>query len=329
MKNIKGNIVFTMLLFLLCSASSYANWPVRDTLILDGDTIYIEKREKIVNLDSLQEELNEDIVTKRIPQHRLSMAFGVGWNQTVGNFHSAYQSYVPLDNFMGIKNSNIGNITPSVSIGCRLWNRPMKQGECQLSMRTGLAYNQISIYSTQMDEKNFQQDSIIKLDYVDDLLLLEYFTIFDTTDQGIIGELDTAIVNTERGLNRFNTWDIPLKLRVTYLLNATKISLFAEAGVIYRYIQSSNQSKTDNYIVNQSADYVRFDKSKFHANHIISPILTLGSGFHFIERSLIEKHWSLELSITTAMPSRTINREAYFSLKTWNYSFAFAVSRIF
>lgn len=329
LQNIKSNVVLAALLFVLMPTASIASWPVADTIIIDGDTIYIEKRERTLNVDSLQEEANDDVITKRIPQHRFSMALNMGWNSTIGTFQSAYESYQPLDNFIDRKNSHKGNISPSLDIGIRFWGTVMEKGELHLSVHSGIQYNEINIFSSQMDQSPFAHDSIFQLMYLDSQLQLEYFNIFDTTDQGIIGELDTAIVKTEQSLNYFQTWDIPFKLRATYLFPNTQISLFAEAGVIYRVVQSSGQTKRDNYLVNAKAEFRRFEKNLFQPDDIITPIFSVGSNYHLSEKGLAEKHWSIHVAATVTLPSRALNPEAFYILQARSFMLSAGLRRTF
>lgn len=329
LQKIKSNVVIAALLFVLMPNLSNASWPVADTIIVDGDTIYIEKKEKVLNLDSLQEKADDDVITKRIPQHRYSMALNAGWNSTIGTYQSAFESYQPLDNFIDRKKSHKGNFSPALDIGFRFWGTEMKRGELHLSVHSGIQYNEINIYSSQMDESPFAHDSIFQLMHLDNQLQLEYFNIFDTTDQGIIGELDTAIVKTEQSLNYFQTWDIPLKLRATYLLPNSQISLFVEAGVLYRVVQSSGQTKTDNYLVNSKAEFRHFEKNLFQPSDIITPVFSFGTNYHFNDKRIVEKHWSMHFGVTVALPFRALNPEAFYMMQVRSFMLSAGIRRTF
>ncbi len=326
----KSNIVLTILLFAFWTPlMSFSSWPARDTLILDGDTIYIEKRERVVDLDSLQEKGNEDVAKKKINQHRFSLALDASYNQTVGAFASSYKSLIPLDNFIDREKSHMSNFSPGADIGFTVWRAQLKSAELQLSAHLGFRYNEIKVKTTKLDERVFNKDSLIQLDYIDNRLLLEYFTIFDTTDLGVIGELDTAVVDVRQSVMRYRTWDVPFKICIAYRPLNSKISLYADAGILYRRLSPSNQEKTDLYLVNEQAEFVRFDRTNFRTQHVLSPMFTLGSTYHFIQKDLNEKHWSMSLSATSCMPARTLNPEGYTSVNIRNYMFSFAVRRIF
>lgn len=328
--HIKSNIAHAVLLFLfLVPLFGQASWPVRDTLILDGDTIYIEKRQRTVNLDSLQEKLNHDIIEKRVPQHRLSLAAQLGWNQTIGTFHSNYQSLAPLNNFMEKVNSRKGNLAYGLDVGYRFWDAPAKSGTVHLSGHAGLRYNEINIMSMQLDENALAHDSIIGLQYINNRLELHYFTIFDTTDMGIIGELDTAFVQTSEALTYFKTWDIPLKLRATYHLSNTPVCVFGEVGFVYRKIVAQGQTIANNYLVNHSADWDRFDKMYFRPQDIITPMFSIGMEILLGKKGIVSKHWSVNACLTSCLPSRAINPEGYFNIQTQNYVFSAALRRTF
>lgn len=320
----------TLLFFiLLIPQFLIASWSVRDTIILDGDTVYIEKRQRIVRLDSLQDAHSSDYLEKKIKQHRFSLGVQGALNQSVGSFQSAYETYTPLNNFMEKKKSVKNNFSPSLHLSYRIWETSLSQGELQLSLRTGLALNEVKINSLELNELEFARDSLIQLYYLDNQLQLEYFTIFDTTDQGIIGELDTVAIGVTEFTTRLRAVEIPFLIYLNYRLPNVKWAVEGGIGILYRRILSDGQALSDNYLVNSSADYRKFDRSFFHPQHGFTPVFSLGFAYHFIQNSLWEKHWALGLHITGSYPARALNPEDYFKMRHRSQSLALSICRTF
>jgi hypothetical protein len=327
---LKSNVVFTALLFLFMpSASAVSSWSVRDTLIIDGDTISIERRHRKLNIDSLQQQSSEDLVTRIKLDHPWSLALNTGWNQTVGTYQSNYARYKPLDDFMQRPNSRKGNVSVGLDAGYAIWYRQVKQGELLLSGHVGIAYNEINITTSAVDTKSFEQDSIIGLKYLDNQLQLHYFTIFDTTKHGVIGELDTLMLPVNKQQTYITTLDIPIRLRVTYRPSLTNLAVFGEIGIVYRQLQQKGKSIQDYYLVNEAAEYRIFDKQHFSTQNILSPMFSIGAGYHFIKNSLLEKHWSVYITLTSYLPDRAINPEGYFALHNRNQLVHVSVRRTF
>jgi hypothetical protein len=327
---LKSNVVITALLFVFMpSASAVASWPVRDTLIIDGDTISIERRHRKLNVDSLQEKSIQDLVTRKKIEHPWSVALNAGWNQTIGSYQSNYASYKPLDDFMQRPNSRVGNVSVGMDVGCAIWHRPVKQGELLLTGHIGIAYNEINITTSSVDTKSFEEDSIIGLKYLDNQLQLHYFTIFDTTQHGIIGELDTLMLPVNKRHTHITTLDIPVRLRVTYRPSLTNLAVFGEIGIVYRQLQQKGQSIQDYYLVNEEAEYRIFDRHHFSTQNMLSPMFGIGAGYHFIKKSLLERHWSVYVTLTSYLPDRAINPEGYFTLHNRNQLVHLSIRRNF
>ncbi|HEY8404401.1 MAG TPA: hypothetical protein VIK71_07295 [Flavobacteriales bacterium] len=327
---LKSNVVTATLLFLFALTNQvFASWPPRDTLILDGDTIAIERRHRKLNLDSLQEKSLHDIRTEKKLKHPWSLALSTGWNQTVGTYQSNYIRYKPLDDFMNQPNSRQGNISLGWDGGCAIWHHPVKQGELLFTGHAGIAYNEINITTSSFPLQLLEQDSILGLKYLDNQLQLHYFTIFDTTDHGIIGEPDTLVLPVKKHLTHISTWDIPIRLRITYRPSITNLAVFGEIGVVYRKLRQRGQTAHDYYLVNDQAEYRVFEKDYFSSQNFLSPMFSIGAGYHFIKHCLLEKHWSVYLTLTCYLPDRALNPEGYFTLHSRSQLVHLSIRRTF
>ena len=314
-------MLFLLLLPVTLSAINCAS----DTLILDTDTIFFEKREKRIHLDSLQEESADDIRNQRKNQHRFSLLIEGGWNQSIGNFQSSFPNLTPLDNFIKQNTSRISNFTPAIHLGYRIWQMPTKSGAIALSGHGGIRYNQINIHTTQLQPEELQKDSIIKLEYIDKHLELIYFTIFDTTEQGIIGELDTLRLNTSQSRIHFKTIDFPLALRFTHQPSFSALSWFVQAGMVYRKLLTYQSRTTDNYLINEQAEYRIFHQSYFLSKNILIPQFSVGANIKLTTSSKQKDRWHLSVCYSMNLPARSLNPEGFFSVHQRNNTLSFGI----
>lgn len=324
----KSNIpVGILLLSFLLPFHSFASWAVRDTIILDGDTVFIAKRERVLNIDSLQTNQENDIITKKTHQYRSSIGIEGGFSRSIGSFQSAYENLEPLDNFIHHQKSKDSSPILGIDFGYCLQGIHTSHGNLFTTLHTGLRYHTLRIHSSVLNESQFTQDSLISLEYIDQELFLHYFTIFDSTSEGIIGEIDTTIIQTQRVQNSFKTLDIPFKVRVTFQPMESPVSFFGEIGVLYRILQSHGREISHNYLVNSQSEIQRFDNSVFTPSNFFTPIAGFGLNYHFTDKGYLSKHWSVGLSCTATFPFRTVNPEGYFNIKSRSSSLFISIRK--
>lgn len=262
-----------MLLFLFGNLRSEV--AVRDTIILDGEKIYIEKSEVVADLDSLREEASDDIRRQQKKSSFLELALEAGIHTTWSRFGTSVNNQQTLDGFMGRKKSVVLNPDFGADIGIYLYRLPTSSGEKKLSLQTGVFRNQMCFKSTQMDASQLEQDSIIRFYRTGETVNLEYFTVFDWGPP-IIGEADTLQVNLSRNTTKVTTTEFPIRLRYTQSLGSEKMSWFAEAGIIYRISSFRMDDIQQNYLLNSEGKYVSIAAKDFKITNQILPTISVG-----------------------------------------------------
>jgi len=325
----KSNVVFTALLFLLCAVGANAtSWPERDTIILDGETIYIEKNEVTVNVDSLQEEADHDIRQKPVSKHLFGLAVNAGVNGTFAKYATSLSDMKPLDTFLDHNSSSKFNFTYSVEASCRLWRMPVFAGTVDLALHAGIGYNEIRVESSQMDESPFTLDSIVDFQHSGEQLSVIYFTEF-MPGTGI-GEVDTALVAITSSITKFRTLDIPLKLRCSWKRQQSPWSILLEVGIVRRLVLSSGSEKADNYVLNENARFLKLSKSEFREKQLLRPLIALG-----VERRIVSggenngQYWSVGSQLSLLFPSTALNSEALYYFNVTSSSLTFFLRRTF
>ena len=71
-----------------------------DTLIIDGDTVYIERDQIMLPEDSLPGASNKAL--KKVKRQLWSASVGLGLNVSNGDIQSYEGSLIPLDNVIGL-----------------------------------------------------------------------------------------------------------------------------------------------------------------------------------------------------------------------------------
>lgn len=262
-----------MLLFVF--GGLHAEILVGDTIILDGEKIYIEKREVVTDLDSLQEDANGDIKREKKRQSFIELTLEAGLNTTWSRFETSEGNQQTLDGFMDRKRSIQFNPDFGADIGIYLYRLPASSGEKKLSLQAGIFRNQMRFKSTQMDAEQLDQDSIIRFYKTGENIQLEYFTVFDWGPP-VIGEADTLQINLSRNVTKITTTEIPLRLRYTQSLSNKKMSWFAEAGIMYRLTSFRITDIQDNYLLNSEGQYLKIAASNFQAINQLLPTAGLG-----------------------------------------------------
>ncbi|MFM9986327.1 MAG: hypothetical protein ACKVOK_13900 [Flavobacteriales bacterium] len=270
---LKSNIALAVLLFVF--GGLHAEILVGDTIILDGEKIYIEKSEMVTDLDSLQEEAMNDIKKDKKRESIIELTIEAGLNTTWSRFETSVNNQQTLDGFLGRKRSLVLNPDFGADIGVYLFRFPTSSGEKKLSLQAGIFRNQMCFKSTQMDAEQLEQDSIIRFYKTGENIQLEYFSVFDWGPP-IIGEADTLQVNLSRNTTKVTATEIPVRLRYTQSINGNRMSWFAEAGVIYRITSFKTNDIQDNYLLNDDGQYERILASDFKVSNQLLPTLSLG-----------------------------------------------------
>lgn len=267
-----------VLLFVLLPMVSSASWAVRDTIILDGETIYIEKKEVVTDLDSLQEAAHRDRL-KSHSERGFPFFVGVygGANITNATHAGGIDAFKTLDNFMERSSVNRVNSSFGAELGYSIFNAKAGKIDFSLQVCSGIGINKIKIGAYALGENEMNQDSLIRLSKMGDDLELLYF---DSTGFGpggvIIGELRTIKVPVSDNDIILNTIDIPIKLRFLFSKESSSFKYFLDAGIVYRKL--SAKTVPNQFLVNSNGHYIKLDHEYFDfIDYMIVPQIGIGA----------------------------------------------------
>jgi hypothetical protein len=308
----KSNATLFALLFLFYFLPSYnfaSVWPVSDTIIIDGEIIYIEKREVYVNMDSLSEIGRNDVIKKQVKGQPWSVAIVGGVNMSVSTFATSVSDYKPFNNFTEDDVSFRSNLAGGIEISRNIWNFPALNGNVTLSAHLGASLNQVRIACNSFDQKLFEQDSLIALRFDGEEVWLDYFDRFDE----LFGELDTLPIPIIQNTLEYSTLDIPVRLRMSYQPNKSKWSFFLEAGVTKRLVLDKRDLDYDNFLVNEKGEFVVITPEDFIPQDLLRPVFALGTEYDLEKKSDSASSWfSIGAAINASFPSAAANSGSLF-----------------
>lgn len=314
----KSNAVFTVLLFLFAFCNAHALILPADTIIIDGETIFIEKNYQDVDMDSLEKASRSDLKKRTLPVHFFSAALHAGLNETIGTYGTSMSSFEPFNNFVEDKTTFKSNFTAALDIGAKFWEFPAMNGTVDLAVHAGVAFNKVNIQSNSFDTDSLIRDRNILLRYTDQELVLEYFKIIDPEFQS--GELDTAIIPITKSLVSYAAMDVPLKLHAAYSPVKSKWNFNLEAGILSRFILQNQAKSQDFYLVNSTGEYLILDKEEFKPQRMLRPVFSAGA-----ERRLESKSdgsdsfFSIGTQLNAVLPATALNSGSLFYTDVKSY----------
>lgn len=299
---------------------------MRDTLIIDGDTIFIERDDSALASDStaLPEKGAAPIAKQRL--HIWNAGVGLGVNNTISSFQTFSSNLSTLNDFVGRRHPVQTNALAYVDFGARFASVNSPNGKIELSLVTGAGLNQIkSQYLTLVNEDQLLVDSLLRFGSEANELFYEYFTITEPPD---IGEVDTFFVDVVSQKMTYNTLDVPLKLRVTLNRNNRPIRYFIESGIVRRFVLSS-QIPANHYLLNSSGTWQAFSPSDFMPKRLITPHFAAGVERKLPFRGALEQqYFTYGASLAASLPSISINEGSLLVLDVSAFSITF-FSRFF
>lgn len=261
-----------MLLFLFPTGAFAVFESKTDTLIIDGEIIYIEKQEVSLDVDSLQDAYNNDVKDKPVRKSFLTAGLNGGLNLTSAGYSTSAGSLTTLDEFTGQPNSLQANGMFGVDLSAVFWSFPAGKSKVSTAAMAGINLNKIRIASSViLDESPFLEDSILQLRYSQGEVFLDYFRYTSFP----FGEMDTAAVDYRREITEFSTVDIPLALRFTLSSPKSIWQYFTEIGVNVRSIRPGGKT-FDNYLVNREGDLMVLRSEEFKPRSQLRPLFALG-----------------------------------------------------
>jgi hypothetical protein len=270
---IESNIIVMVLFFLFPLCGSALNSILPDTLIIDGETIFIEKQEVTLDVDSLEEAQRNDVRYKPVRNSFLTVGLYGGMNFTSASYRTSSGNLVALDEFTDNTKSFQANFIPGFDVCAKVWSFPVGKKRIDAGVMAGLNFNKIKIASSVIqDETPFLEDSILKLRFVQGEVFLDYFREIQAP---LFYELDTFNIDYRREITEYSTLDIPLALRFTLSSQNSAWQYFTEIGIAVRRIRSGGKAH-DNYLVNDAGEMMVLRRSEFKAQHQLRPMFALG-----------------------------------------------------
>ena len=268
-------------LFVILAQESWA-FVVSDTLIIDGETIYIEEHDTPIS-DSLSNSRKNDFKEKRKPLiWGLDAAYGMQMTDfSISNFNN--QELVSVNGFSGISNSTFYH--SGASVGGYLWvHRNIEIGasinifEGGVSESTALLNTSNTSVSFYLDEDQIQH-------------------VFQTEVQPQVFELDTFSVNTFINVFNLSSFQIPLKFRfyVNEFTPKSKWKAYGEISPVYRSfrLQNSSSDASQMLFINASGDfeYLNIVDQRFQSFGVL---VGAGSEFQLRKRvnAFVQANWS-------------------------------------
>ena len=311
----KGNAWKYALLFLFLNPHTVFctdHWPLPDTIIIDGDVIYIEGDENPVDMDSLEQAGKNDVIKKPVRSYPWSIGAFAGVNLSMGTFGTSVTDFTPLNNFSQDDKSAKFNLTYGLDLSGRFWSFPALNGSMSLSAHVGVAVNEVNVSCDAFDTDSLIRDSLILLRYTDSELYLEYFDRFPPP-QDMFGELDTAVISIQKNTLKYKTIDIPARLRLSYSPSKSLASFFFEAGVVKRVVMKNQDLEYSNYLVNSSGRYIEIPSADFLPKNLIRPVFAIGAERRFETSSGNSgSYFSIGCMLNTSVPATSVNAGSLF-----------------
>jgi len=302
--------------------ASSASWAVRDTIILDGETIYIEKKEVVTDLDSLQEAASHDL-RARHSDRNIPLILGIygGANLTNATHSGRVSSFSTLNNFMQMPTVKKLSFTAGLELGYAVIKKKTGALDIEMQIFSGIGFNKINIGAYSLDENAMDRDSVIQLNRKGDNLELIYFEATDTIENTIIGELRTIGVSVEEKVIELSTIDIPLKFRFLIGKSNSQYRFFLDAGILYRMI--SIKSIPNQFLVSPDGRYLKIDGEKFDAvDKLIYPHFAFGAMRSFDKKDLgknLLSRLSLGASLQAQLKDASVNMNSNFKPKAMTF----------
>ncbi len=268
-------------LFVILAQESWA-FVVSDTLIIDGETIYIEERHTPIS-DSLNNSRKNDFKEKKKPViWGADAAYGMQMTDfSISNFNN--QELVSVNEFSGVSNSMFYHSGFSVGGYLRV-HRNIEIGT-SINIFGGGVSESTAVINTSSASVSF---------YLDEDRIQH---VFQTEVQPQVFELDTATVNTFTNVFNLSSFQIPLKFRfyVNEFTSKSKWKAYGEISPVYRSFKlKSNSSEVPQmFFINASGDfeYLNLVDQRFQSFGVL---VGAGSEFQLTKKlnTFVQANWS-------------------------------------
>ena len=220
----KSNNLRRLLLFVFMGLAVplWAGVFPADTLIVDGEVIYIEPKSKPVNVDSLKSEGKKDILLPKA-----SIVWSLSFSPLGMDFHrttwtGAQDSLPYVSSFLGENKYFQLSYTANTQAAVFLND--------YLGVYAGLGYSRLTCDAHRLDLQSLAADTSRLRFENRDGSLFEYFKY----PVGIGFETDTLQRTVQESAVQLNYLHIPIGMRVFPLGNNRKLAWFADLGGVWR-----------------------------------------------------------------------------------------------
>jgi hypothetical protein len=268
-------------LFVILAQESWA-FVVSDTLIIDGETIYIEERHTPIS-DSLSNSRKNDFKEKKKPViWGADVAYGMQMTDfSISNFN--HQDLVSVNQFSGISNSTFYHSGFALGGYIRV-HRNIEIGT-SLNMFVGGVSESTALVNTSSTSVSF---------YLDEDRIQH---VFQTEVQPQVFELDTAAVSTFTNEFNFSSFQIPLKFRfyVNEFTAKSKWKAYGEISPVYGSfkLKSNSPEASQMLFINASGDFetLNLADQRFQS---LGVLVGAGSEFQLTKRlnAFVQANWS-------------------------------------
>ena len=286
-----------------------------DTLIIDGDTVYIERDQIMLPEDSLPGASNKEL--KRINRQLWTATVGLGLNVSNGDIQSYEGSLIPLDNFIGLNYAPQPNLAFHADFGACFLSVKTPRGSIDLSAIAGITRNKVKVkYTTLQDPLELNLDSIIGYGNDNHELFVEYFTRTETPE---IGEVDSLYPQLKKTILEYGTTDASLKLRATFSRGPKSMRYFVESGIVKRFV-TLKPTEDAFYLFNENGGMSLASPSSFSSINILVPHFAAGAEMRIRRSSGSDGSFqTVGAALSGSFPAASLNRGEQLAMQFSNF----------
>ena len=268
-------------LFVVIAQESWA-FAVSDTLIIDGEVIYIEERNSPMT-DSLNQARKSDFKEKRkAPIWGLDGGYGMQMTDfSISN--QVYPELIDVNEFLGISNNTVYHSNLALGAYFRV-HRNIEIGVSVLRSNGTTNESNALVYNTGNTVSFFTSENQIE-------------QVFQTEVQPGVFELDTVSLSTFSQTFSLSSLQVPLKFRfyVNDFTVKSKWRAFGEISPIYRSFKLKNTVENSNQMLfmNSAGSFVNANLSNQNWNQF-GVLVGVGSEFRLTNKlnAFVQANWS-------------------------------------
>jgi hypothetical protein len=319
-KNNKDSILVWVLFFVFCPFVLQASYIMSaDTLILDGELIRIEKREVVVDLDSLKEKLYEDIQEPRVKKI-FSLAVELGGTLGSVKQTTSIDTMQTLAQFLG--DNNQFQVQPMGRLSAAVYLQP------RIGLLLNVGVERYSCTVPTLTPNDLEADSSIFRFENRNGQLWQYFVY----PIGIGFETDTTQV--EISSSKRALWLLNAQVAGRFFLSKAnainhtpRVKVFADIGIQLswtvrnRYADFGNQQAV---LVNTSGRSLLQNNEVFETKATyVRSLVGIGSMVALTDQ------WHLQFSASASFPPFFFTRERDYSISFSGVQLGMGITRFF